>query len=169
MPKPSFETLVLPHLDAAYNLARWLMRDAASAEDAVQDACVRAITYFASFRGGSSRAWLLQIVRNSCYARLKMSQHVHDVDDFEDHVADMADPAPGPEAAYAQRQSLARLEAALAALPAPLRECLVLCELEQLSYKDIARITEVPIGTVMSRLSRARALIMRHAATGDGQ
>ncbi len=167
MPTPPFEELVLPHLDAAYNLARWLMRDATQAEDAVQDACVRAITYFASFRGGSSRAWLLQIVRNSCYARMRVSQHVNDFDNFEDHVAEVADPAPGPEAAYAQLQDMARLEAALAALPAPLRECLVLCELEQLSYKDIARITEVPIGTVMSRLSRARTLIMRCAAAGD--
>ena len=169
MPPPPFEHVILPHLDAAYNLARWLMRDASAAEDVVQDSCVRAITYFASFRGGDSRAWLLQIVRNTCYAKLKMSSRVQDRDDFEDFVADIPDPAPGPEADYAQGQDMARLEAALAALPAPLRECLVLCELEQLSYKDIAKITGVPIGTVMSRLSRARALIMRQPVAGDAR
>jgi RNA polymerase sigma factor (sigma-70 family) len=161
---PSFEQTVLPHLDAAYNLARWLVRDPTLAEDVVQDACVRAIRYFGSFRGGDSRAWLLQIVRNICYARLKTTQGMSN---FEDYADEMPDPAPGPEAAYARVQDMAHLETVLAALPVQLRECLVLCELEQLSYKDIARVTEVPIGTVMSRLSRARKLIMRHSAAGD--
>jgi RNA polymerase sigma factor (sigma-70 family) len=163
---PLFEQTVLPHLDAAYNLARWLMHDPTVAEDVVQDACVRAIRYFGSFRGGDSRAWLLQIVRNTCYARLKSSPGMSN---FEDYAAELPDPAPGPEAAYARVQDMARLEAILEALPVQLRECLVLCEVEQLSYKDIARITEVPIGTVMSRLSRARKLIMRHSAAGDGR
>jgi RNA polymerase sigma-70 factor (ECF subfamily) len=162
---PPFEQIVLPHLDAAYNLARWLVRDPTLAEDIVQDACERAIRYFGSFRGADSRAWLLQIVRNTCYAKLKNSQGMSN---FEDYAAELPDPAPGPEAAFARVQDMARLEAVLAALPVQLRECLVLCELEQLSYKDIARITEVPIGTVMSRLSRARKLIMRHSAVGQG-
>ena len=161
---PQFAELMLPHLDAAYNLARWLMRDSAAAEDVVQDAYVRAITYFASFRGGDARAWLLQIVRNTCYARLKLSSRMMDFDGFDE----VADPGPGPEAAYMRVQDTARLQAALADLPEPLRECLVLCELEQLSYKEIAKITEVPIGTVMSRLSRARKLLMRASVAGEG-
>ena len=160
---PDFAKLMLPHLDAAYNLARWLMRDPTAAEDVVQDSYVRAITYFASFRGGDSRAWLLRIVRNVCYARLKLSLPMTDFGGFDD----IADPGPGPEAAYIRVQDKARLQDALAALPEVLRECLVLCELEQLSYKEIARITEVPIGTVMSRLSRARKLLMRASAAGE--
>lgn len=159
----TFEQAILPHLDAAYNLARWLMREPAAAEDVVQDAVVRALQYFASFRGGDGRAWLLQIVRNTAYAALKSRPAGRDVplgDDEDGAGLDIPDPGPGPEAALAQRQDLARLDAALAALPVALRECLVLCELEQLSYKDIARITQVPIGTVMSRLWRARKMLL---------
>ena len=162
---PAFEQVVLPHLDAAYNLARWLTRDAAAAEDIVQDACLRALQYFSSFRGGDGRAWLLQIVRNTTYAALKKQRPGLNVslDDDDGPGMDVTDAAPDPEAAFALTQDLARLDSALAALPAELRECLVLCELEQLSYKDIARVTEVPIGTVMSRLWRARQLLMRTA------
>jgi RNA polymerase sigma-70 factor (ECF subfamily) len=167
-PPPSFERVVLPHLDAAYNLARWLVRDPVAAEDIVQDSCLRALQYFASFRGGDGRAWLLQIVRNTSYARLGTRRAGVEVSldgsaDSEDGGIgmDIPDPGPGPEATYARQQDLARLEQALAALPVELRECLVLCELEQLSYKDIARITEVPIGTVMSRLWRARQMLLR--------
>jgi RNA polymerase sigma-70 factor (ECF subfamily) len=158
--RTKFELAVLPHLDAAYNLARWLMRDPAAAEDVTQDAILRALTYFPSFRGEDGRAWLLQIVRNTAWSRLKSCPAGRDIPlggaDGAGGGMEVADPGPGPEAALARRQDAARLEAALAALPAELRECLVLCELERLSYKDIARITGVPIGTVMSRLWRAR-------------
>lgn len=169
----TFEQAVLPHLDAAYNLARWLIRDPVAAEDIVQDACVRALQYFDSFRGDDGRAWLLQIVRNIAYVRLKASRPGGEVSLGGDSSTeygfgmDVPDPGPGPEAAYAQRQDLALLDAALAALPVELRECLVLCELEQLSYKDIAHITDVPIGTVMSRLWRARRMLKRPQAAGE--
>lgn len=173
----TFEQAILPHLDAAYNLARWLVRDPAVAEDVVQDALLRALQYFASFRGGEERAWLLRIVRNTAYSALKTRRAGAEVslgsgtDDTDGAGAglDVPDPGPGPEAALAQRQDLARLDAALAALPVELRECLVLCELEQLSYKDIARITQVPIGTVMSRLWRARKALMRQQTAGSGR
>jgi RNA polymerase sigma-70 factor (ECF subfamily) len=159
---------ILPHLDSAYNLARWLMRDADAAEDVVQDACLRAIQYFGSFRGGDARAWLLQIVRRTGYERLRARRTGAEVSLGEDTGMDVPDPGPGPEATYAMQQDMARLDAALAALPAELRECLVLRELEQLSYQDIARITEVPVGTVMSRLWRARQLLMRPQGAGEG-
>lgn len=170
-PASTFEQIVLPHLDAAYNLARWLMRDPVAAKDVVQDACVRALQYFASFRGGDGRAWLLQIVRNTSYAKLGVVRLGVEVPLGEaGHDGgiglDVPDPTPGPEAIYQRHEDMARLDAALAALPIELRECLVLCELERLSYKDIARITGVPIGTVMSRLWRARQMLMRSPAAG---
>ncbi len=160
--RPIYEQAILPHLDAAYSLARWLLRDPDAASDVVQDACLRALQHFASFRGDDARAWLLQIVRNTAYTRLRARSGRQEVslDESDTHPGlDVADPAPGPEEQLATRQDLAQLDAALAALPVELRECLVLCELEQLSYKEIARITEVPIGTVMSRLWRARRLL----------
>lgn len=171
----SFEQVVLPHLDAAYNLARWLVHDPSAAEDIVQDAVLRALQYFGSFRGGDGRAWLLQIVRNTAYSTLKARRAGSEVslgggvvdEDGEGVGMDVPDPGPGPEAMLAQRQDMAQLDAALAALPVEQRECLVLCELEQLSYKDVARITQVPIGTVMSRLWRARQALVRHQAAGS--
>jgi RNA polymerase sigma-70 factor (ECF subfamily) len=160
-----FERVVLPHLDAAYNLARWLVRDPALAEDVVQDAALRALRYFASFRGGDGRAWILRIVRNTTYEHLKRRSGraevaLGDAMDQADAVA-FGMEVPDPEALYSGLQDRERLTSALAALPIKQRECLVLYELEQLSYTDIARITQVPIGTVMSRLSRARSALMR--------
>jgi RNA polymerase sigma-70 factor, ECF subfamily len=169
-----FKRVVLPHLDAAYNLARWLVRDPTLAEDVVQDAALRALRYFASFRGGDGRAWILRIVRNTAYEHLTKRRARTEVP--LDGAMDQADAAglgmelpdsgPDPEAQYAGLQDRERLTSALAALPVEQRECLVLFELEELSYKDIARITEVPIGTVMSRLSRARSALMRIPLAG---
>jgi len=159
-----FEQVMLPHLDAAHNLARWLVRDSSVAEDVVQDAYERACRYFGSFRGGESRAWLLQIVRNTAYSTLKAQRRGMEVslssgtgaDDEDNADMDIPDSALGPEAVLAQRQDLHALDVALNALPAAWRECLILREVEALSYKEIARIMDVPIGTVMSRLARTR-------------
>jgi RNA polymerase sigma-70 factor (ECF subfamily) len=160
---------MLPHLNAAHNLARWLVGDPSIAEDVVQDAYERACRYFAGFRGGSPLAWLLQIVRNTAYSTLKadrrrievpLSSGEHADDDSGVNV-EMPDPNPGPEARFAQRQDLAALDDALNALPVAWRECVILREVEALSYKEMARIMDVPIGTVMSRLSRARQALQR--------
>src|SRR5215470_16699897 len=175
-----FEQVVLPHLDAAHNLARWLVRDPPTAEDVVQDAVMRAWKYFASFRGGSVRAWLLQIVRNTAYTCMRTRRRGaevllgsgelagKDADTEEERVdLQLPDPRPGPEAMLAHRQDLAALDEALSALPVALRECLILRELEMLSYKEIARITDVPIGTVMSRLARAREALRSDASAEE--
>ena len=157
-----FEDVVLPHLDAAHNLARWLVRDAATAEDVVQDAVVRALGYFGSYRGGNARAWLLQIVRNTAYTALAARKlgGTASLDglapDGGSPALQVADGADDPETAFCGHERSAELGRVLAALPPELRECLVLRELEEFSYKDVARITGVPIGTVMSRLWRAR-------------
>ena len=157
-----FEQLVLPHLDAAYNLARWLTRDANDAQDVVQDACLRALRYVASLDGGSARAWFLTIVRHAFYDWCRRNRPVEierddgtTVEGFPDPCA--IDPA---EAAVRAAQSHA-LAGAIAGLPLAFREVLVLRELEDLSYKEIARVLGIPIGTVMSRLARARSLLQR--------
>jgi RNA polymerase sigma factor (sigma-70 family) len=169
-----FERVVLPHLSAAYNLARWLVQDPTLAEDVVQDSALRALEYFASFRGGDGRAWILRIVRNTAYEYLKMRRartevslgSVTDQADAGGFGMDVPDPGPDPEAQHAGLQDRERLISALAALPIEQRECLVLFELEQLSYKNIAQVTQAPIGTVMSRLSRARSALMRMPLAG---
>ena len=166
----ALEQIVLPHLDAAHNLARWLLGDAILAQDVVQDAVLRAITYLDSFRGGDAKTWFLKIVRNASYSALAARRNagevsIHDSpEDDEPPATELTDPALDPEAALGQRQQLMQLDEALAALPVQLRECLVLRELEELSYKDIVRTTGVPMGTVMSRLWRARQLLLRNYA-----
>jgi RNA polymerase sigma factor (sigma-70 family) len=165
---PAFETTILPHLNAAYDLALWLTRDSVEAEDTVQDACVRALRYFCSFRGESGRAWLLKIVRNTAYVRLRSRNTVAEVaygnfgSEFDDGGIglDLADPNPGPEATLSNAQEFAQLRAVMSELPIDLRECLILREMRELTYKEIAWITDVSIGTVMSRLYRARRLLM---------
>jgi RNA polymerase sigma factor (sigma-70 family) len=172
-----FEQLMLPHLDAAHNLARWLVRDPSIAEDVVQDAYERACKYFAAFRGGSGRAWLLQIVRNAAYSTLKAQRQRMEVSlssgtraaDEDGVDMDIPDSSLGPEVTLAQRQDLAALDDALDALPVAWRECVILREVEGLSYKEMARIMDVPIGTVMSRLSRARQALQRDVYGDDRQ
>jgi RNA polymerase sigma factor (sigma-70 family) len=156
-----FERLVLPHLDAAYNLARWLVRDPACAEDVVQEAMLRALRYHAGLRG-EAKPWLLQIVRNVAYAAIAGRRKAAEMPfDDEEHI--VADPADNPEAALTRHQERQHLDDALAALPDELRECLVLRELEEMSYKEIAQVTGVAIGTVMSRLWRARRALQARA------
>jgi RNA polymerase sigma-70 factor (ECF subfamily) len=154
--RPSNMTALVAHLDAAYNLARWLMRNETEAEDAVQDAYVRAIGHFDGFWGGDARAWLLKIVRNTCYDRMKQQGALERATNFDDPKYDVDRQTPDPEAAFLLAERNELLEKSLADLPTEFREILVLRELEQLSYRQIANIAEIPLGTVMSRLNRAR-------------
>lgn len=149
-----FEECVLPHLDAAFNLARWILRDKSSAEDATQEAMLRAYRFFDGFRAGDARAWLLQIVRNCCYTWLKKNRPEEDVSEFDENT--MPSELPTPEAMAMASHDRDRVARALESLPAHFREILVLRELEGCSYKEIAAITSRPIGTVMSALARAR-------------
>jgi len=156
------EKLVLPHLDAAYNLARWLTRDGNDAEDVVQDACVRALRYVGSLEGTDARAWFLKIVRNAFYdwlGRNRPKEIVHDENNAVDTAVDHA--AEGPEHAAVRKAELQALSDAVTALPMQYREVLILRELEELSYKEIACVADIPVGTVMSRLARARCLLQR--------
>jgi RNA polymerase sigma-70 factor (ECF subfamily) len=152
--KIRFEQLVLPHLDAALNLARWLLRNPADAEDVAQDAMVRAYRFFDQFRGGDARAWLLQIVRNSCYTWLQRKRPADLMAEFNEELHQTPDPDPEKLAVLASDKEM--LTRALEALPPRAREVLVLRELEGCSYKEIAEITGLAIGTVMSTLSRGR-------------
>jgi RNA polymerase sigma-70 factor (ECF subfamily) len=165
-----FELLALPHLDAAYNLARWLTRNDEDAQDVVQEASLRALRYFGGFRGDHVRPWLLQIVRNACYAWMKENRPA-DMVALDDNDALWQLPAPAadePQAIALRNDDKAQINLALAALPVAFREVLVLRELEDFSYKEIAHIAGVPVGTVMSRLARARGL-MRQALAPDAR
>jgi len=168
-----FEEVVLPHLDAAYNLARWLTRNDQDAEDVVQEAYLRAFRFFDGFRGGEGRGWLLTIVRHACYSWMQKNRpaEVSAVFDEDKHAEESAafDPeiagagGGNPEAIALQNAHRRILNQAIAALPLDFREVLVLRELEDLSYKEIARVIDIPIGTVMSRLARARKLLQESA------
>lgn len=154
---------ILVHLDAAFNLARWLMRYGPDAEDVVQEACMRALKYFDSFHGNDGKAWLLTIVRNSCYSRFQQNKLMPVIFalDEENGAAEFqqASTKEDPEEILSRLQDIQYLDQAISALPIELREVLILRELEDLPYKTIADIASIPIGTVMSRLSRARALL----------
>jgi RNA polymerase sigma-70 factor, ECF subfamily len=152
-----FERIVLPHLDDAYTLARYLLRDQHEAQDAVQDAVLRALRYFETYRDGDSRAWLLAIVRNCCLTRQRRSQIERATVSFVDDVDIMHDGGGRDTDARAIEQSeRAALQRALAALPDEFREVIVLREVQGLSYREISDVVGVPIGTVMSRLARGR-------------
>jgi RNA polymerase sigma-70 factor (ECF subfamily) len=153
---PNFEQAVLPHLDAAYNLARWLIRSPADAEDVVQEACLRALRFFDGFRGGDSRAWLLKIVRNTCYSWVKKNRPTELFGEFDEAVHSSEVVGEDAEAELVSRAESERVRTALETLPVAFREVLLLREIEELSYKEISDVTGVPMGTVMSSLSRAR-------------
>jgi RNA polymerase sigma-70 factor (ECF subfamily) len=154
---PSFEQAVMPHLDAAYNLARWLTHNVEDAEDAVQDAYLRAFRFFPGFRGGDARPWLMKIVRNTCYTWLHSNRPLQQAAEFDELLFPPDTHAPNPEQAALQNSDGALVRQALEQLPPKFRELLVLREIEGLSYREIAEITGTPAGTVMSGLSRARA------------
>lgn len=153
---PSFDQDVLPHLDAAYNLARWLTRNQQDAEDVVQEAYLRAFRFFHNFRGGNARAWLLKIVRNTSYTWLHANRPLQDAAEFDENLFSPDPRAPNPEEVVLQNDSGTLVRKALEKLPPNFREVLILRELEGMSYREIAEITGMPAGTVMSSLSRAR-------------
>ena len=164
-----FRRLILPHLDGAYNLARYLTRDADLSQDVVQDAALRAYRSFGQYRGDSPRAWLFAIVRNCCRTSQaatagRVALVVHESALGEDLAAQMAnqpDPAPGPEEEVSRSADVDRVRAAVEAIPEPFREVIVLRDLEDLSYAEVAQVTGAPIGTVMSRLSRGRSMLAK--------
>ncbi|MEP7310545.1 MAG: sigma-70 family RNA polymerase sigma factor [Acidobacteriota bacterium] len=166
MPR-SFEESVLPHMDAAFNYARWLTKNDADAEDVVQDASVRALRFFSSLRSEDARAWLLTIVRNTWYGRFPRRAEAAAVTVTEEDLDSRADASPGPEAQLIQQRTVDRVRGALEALPTDFREVLVLRELEGLSYKEIAAVAGIPIGTVMSRLARGRDRLLGVLTAGE--
>ena len=162
-----FEELVLPHLDSAYNLARWLTRSDADAQDVVQEACLRAFKYFDGFDGQYANAWLLKIVRNTCFTWIKANRPAAEAMAWEDNTEEVeaeeaaieinaAGLGRSPEAALVAKRDAERLNRLLETLPPSYREVLILREMEDMSYREIADIVGVPIGTVMSRLARGR-------------
>ena len=175
-----FRRLVLPHLDGAYNFARDLTRDAVLSEDIVQDAVLRAFRSFGQYRGGSPRAWLFAIVHNCCRTAQAgragaVSLVITESSLSEEAAAQVAqhpDPNPSPEEEVFRKADVNRVRAAIEAIPEPFRETIVLRDLEDLSYAEIAEVTGVPVGTVMSRLSRARSMLAKEllpAARADGE
>lgn len=173
--RTEFERLVMPHAAAAYNLARWMLRHAQDAEDVVQDSFLRAFRAFDQHASGNGRAWLLTIVRNvaltrigrgRAHAKVVVLQDVLDGREQDAGVA-LADPAPGPEAELSAKDDRQRVWRALAALPQTYREVIILREFDELSYQEIADVIGVPIGTVMSRLGRARERLRQLLAPAD--
>ena len=165
-----FEATLWPHLGAAYNLARWLTRRPDDAEDVVQEALLRAYRFFGQCRGDSARAWLMRIVRNTAYRWLQQNRGPELASDAELAFERMIDPAPGPETQALRTEDHALVREAVAALPLEFREVLVLRELEDLSYQEICEVTGLPMGTVMSRLSRARdrlQILLRSRRSGE--
>jgi RNA polymerase sigma-70 factor, ECF subfamily len=153
----TFEQIVLPHLDAAYNLARWLARNTHDAEDIVQEAFLRAFKFYAGYQGGDARAWVLKIVRNTSYSFLQKNRSAALADEFDEEIHTDSTQEFSAETALLQSADSLLLREALDELPANFRELIVLRELEGMSYKEIAEATGMPIGTVMSGLARGRA------------
>lgn len=150
-----FEQQIIPHLNAAYNLARWLTRNGHDAEDLVQEAYLRAFRSFDSFQGQDGRAWLLAVVRNTCFTWLRKKGGQPTLE-FDEQMHSETEQSFNPEAFLLHKAALGSLQDCLEALPLEFREAIVLRELEEMSYKEISNIVRVPIGTVMSRLARAR-------------
>lgn len=152
----TFEEAFLPHLDAAYNLARWLTRNEADAQDIVQEAYLRALKFFNGFHGTDGRAWLLTIVRNTFYTSLRRNSSAEVACDFDETVQSRESDENDPERLHVLKFQKQLVREAIEKLPPEFREVIILRDLEELSYKEIAVVTGIPIGTVMSRLARAR-------------
>ena len=155
---------MLPHLDAAYNLARWLAGNEPDAKDVAQEACLRAFKFFGNFRGENPRAWLLTIVRNTFYNWLRENRPAEPLVTLEDEALEIEDPSVNVDLLNARLSDAEAVRRAIAALPVEFREIVLLRELEDFSYKEIAELADVPIGTVMSRLARARKLLQKSLA-----
>ena len=153
--RDTFDAVVVPHLDAGHRLARWLMRDPCDADDVVQEASLRALVYFRTFAGGDGRAWFLRIVRNTCYSR-RRPRCQPPIDPFEEEHHSNARPQADPETLLLRADEASSIEQALSRLPGHLHQLLVLREREGLSYRELSDVIGIPMGTVMSRLSRAR-------------
>jgi len=166
--RASFEEAVLPHLDAAYNLARWLTRNESDAEDVSQEACLRAFRFYHGFQGHNCRAWLLTIVRNTCCTWLQANRAGEPTVTFDEEMHSDGSQSPAPDAALLAAADREMLRTAIEALPWEFREVIVLREIEGVSYKEIADIVGIPLGTVMSRLARARGRLQQSlTARGD--
>jgi RNA polymerase sigma factor (sigma-70 family) len=161
----SFEKAVLPHLDAAYNLARWLTRNDADAEDVVQEAYLRAFRFFGGFHGEDGRAWLLGIVRNTSYTWMQRNRSPELNMSLDNEVHDVKSDDLNPEALLLRKADAEVLRHAVEELPLEFREVLVLRELDEMSYKQIAAVADLPLGTVMSRLARARKRLQQILAS----
>jgi RNA polymerase sigma-70 factor (ECF subfamily) len=161
----NFEEAVMPHLRAAYNLARWLTRDKADAEDVVQEAYLRAFKHFSSFHGRDGRPWLLAIVRNTAYTWMQHNRSPELTIPLDDELHEIESKDLNPEALLLQSADTQMVRQVLEELPVEFREVIVLRELEGLSYKQIADVAEIPLGTVMSRLARARKRLQQSLAS----
>ena len=157
----NFEEALLPHLNAAYNLARWLTRNPDDAQDVVQEAYLRAFRFFGGFNGSNGRSWFLAIVRNTCYTWLKQNKSFEVVSAFDDSLYLNESEAPDPETSQVLKSESKKVRVAVDQLPLEFREVIVLRELEELSYKEISLSLNIPIGTVMSRLARARKRLQK--------
>jgi RNA polymerase sigma-70 factor (ECF subfamily) len=164
-----FEQLILPHLDAGYNLARWLTGNDRDAEDVTQEACLRALKFFAGFRGGNARAWFLTVVRHTTWTWMRRERGAREEMEFDEELHGGEDLSTNPETVLMRKADVEAVRQAIEALPPEFREVLVLRELEGCAYKEIAEIAGIPVGTVMSRLARARAQLQAALATHSHQ
>ena len=165
----SFEDVMLPHLDAAHNLAKWLLRNEEDAKDVVQEAYLRAFKSFGGFHGSNGRAWLLTIVRNTSYTLLKKNRVADLTTTFDEEIHASGDESASPAIIVEHAEDAELVTKAMDELPAEFREILVLRHQEGLSYKEIADIAQIPPGTVMSRLARARAKLREYLAAQIGK